>query len=133
MPTAPFLLASKWLRNRNFTALAGCRDSPADGRCGPLTNHRAQHVKRPRPLAAELPPLLFVVAAVEDVPFPAPGDHPLRHASAGQLVQAAVDRERVAQTALRLVQEEALVADLPECVGRDRLQERVRAEREAAL
>src|SRR5437667_441822 len=54
---------------------------PADVRCA-VTNHRAQHVKSRRRLAAELPPLLLVVAAVEDVPLPAPG-RALSHQSLG--------------------------------------------------
>src|SRR5207237_3144920 len=44
-------------------------------------------------LAAELPALLVVVAAVEHVPFAAAGDDPLWHAGPGQLVETAIERE----------------------------------------
>src|SRR5437667_75457 len=84
-------------------------------------------------LLTQLAALLLVVAAVEDVPLAAAGDHALRHAGAGKLVEAAVEGEALGEPALRLGEEEPLVADAPELLTRDGLQEGVGQEREARL
>src|SRR5262249_11108633 len=75
------------------------------------------------------PALLLVVAPVEDVPLAAAGKHPLRHAGPGELVEPAVEREPVAQGALRLGQEEPVVADLAERLVDEGPQDRGREER----
>src|SRR6266481_508964 len=84
-------------------------------------------------LSAQLAALLLVVAAVEDVPFAAAGDHALRHAGTRELIEAAVEGETLGEPALRLGEEEPLVADVPELLTRDGLQEGVGQEREARL
>src|SRR5207245_9417771 len=84
-------------------------------------------------LSTQLAALLLVVAAVEDVPLAAAGDHALRHAGARELVQAAVEGEALGEPALRLGEEEPLVADAAGLLSRDGLQEGVGQEREARL
>src|SRR5258708_4651453 len=74
-------------------------------------------------LSTQLAALLLVVAAVEDVPFAAAGDHALRHAGTRELIEAAVEGETLGEPALRLGEEEPLVADVPELLTRDGLQE----------
>src|SRR2546427_3321241 len=84
-------------------------------------------------LSTQLAALLLVVAAVEDVPFAAAGDRALRHAGTRELVEAAVEGEALGEPALPLGEEEPLVADVPELLTRDGLQEGVGQEREARL
>src|SRR5581483_7846702 len=119
--------------NRYNLGVRGPRVAPGYSDCATLTNHHARSVKIGGGSASELPALLLVVPSIEDVPLAASGDDPLRHPGAGQLVEPTVEREPVGERTLRLGEEQALVADPPELLGPDRLQERVREERQAGL
>src|SRR5882724_7108722 len=142
------------LGGRPAARAAHLRPSPAVGRassrglrqCSPAARRAPQASPDPlgpfghaaclctrRWLLAQLAALLLVVAAVEDVPFAAAGDHALRHAGTRELVEAAVEGEALGEPALRLGEEEPLVADTPELLTRDGLQEGVGQEREARL
>src|SRR5262249_23566881 len=100
-PTTP------WLRRARASGAAGTawREASNSGPHGGQGRRAAVLLA-----AAQLAPFLLVVLAVEDVPFPAARHDPLGHASACELVEAAVEREGVHQGTLDLVQKQPVAA-----------------------
>src|SRR5262249_53993703 len=83
--------------------------------------------------AAELPALFLVVFPVEYVPLAASRRHSLRHPCARELIEAAIEGERVGEGTLGLVQEQAVVPDPSQLLLHDAAHEGMRQVREPSL